>query len=127
LDASIYSSARIADLIAVDCLQLDFVSGINLSLPDPGRRQLEKSPAPSPPRQGGSEQSEQLRSQVAGLIDRAVVHNLAPLPQRKMKTEIRLTELSLNAPSGVDLAEHKSNIRANVVVPAYSATLLKWQ
>jgi len=50
----------------------------------------------------------------------------APLLKHKVKTEIRLAGPSLNALSGVNLAESKSNVRKSVTVPAYSATLLKW-
>jgi hypothetical protein len=51
----------------------------------------------------------------------------APLLQHKVKTEMRLTGPSLNALSGINLAERKSSVRKSVMVPAYSAALLKWQ
>ena len=48
------------------------------------------------------------------------------LHQHKVKNEMRLTGPSLNALSGTNLAEHKSSVRKSVMVPAYSAALLKW-
>jgi hypothetical protein len=54
------------------------------------------------------------------------VHLPAPLLRHKVKTEMRLTGPALNALTGINLTEHKSNVHKSVIVPAYSATLLKW-
>jgi hypothetical protein len=71
------------------------------------------------------------RQSLLGLINKdqrdIVVDMPEPLRRHKAKTEMRLTGPSLNALSGTTLAERKSSERASVTVPAYSATLLKWQ
>jgi hypothetical protein len=55
-----------------------------------------------------------------------VVNLPGPHRQHKVKTEMRLTGPSLNALSGTNLAERKSNVRTSVTVSAYSAVILKW-
>jgi hypothetical protein len=56
-----------------------------------------------------------------------VVNLPAQLHRQKGLSEIRLTGPSLNSLSGVVLEEHRSQSRASVAVPAYSAALLRWQ
>jgi hypothetical protein len=56
-----------------------------------------------------------------------VVNLPAQLHRQKGLSEIRLTGPSLNSLSGVVLKEHRSQSRASVAVPAYSAALLRWQ
>jgi hypothetical protein len=55
-----------------------------------------------------------------------VVDLPTPLLHHKVKTEMRLTGPSLNALSGTNLLERTSSVRKSVMVPAYSAALLKW-
>lgn len=55
-----------------------------------------------------------------------VVDLPAPLLHHKVKTEMRLTGPSLNALAGTNLIERTSSVRKSVMVPAYSAALLKW-
>jgi hypothetical protein len=55
-----------------------------------------------------------------------VVNLPSLLSQHKVKTEMRMTGPSLNALSGINLAEHKSDVHTSVTVPAYSAVILKW-